>query len=176
MPQPNFPYGGITRTAPAAIPAGYRLVERRTPLGSGDAVRDAAMAIVLSWGVKTRAGFRVSPMTTAVQVGEEYTITLGPVREPVRVEWVDADGFGYTTQRGHPLSGEEAFRIEQDAAGMVAFVNRSVSRPASLRWRFLSPGLLLAQAFFVRRYGRMLAAAVIASPPGGSPAGSGGVA
>ena len=160
MPRPNFDHGGITRTPPAAIPPGYRLVERRTPLGSGDAVRDRALAIVLSWGVKTRAGFRVNPTTEAVQVGEEYTITLGPIREPVRVEWLDAAGFGYATQHGHPLSGEEAFLVVQDSTGIVTFVNRSVSRPASLGWCLLSPFLRLAQAYFVRRYGRVLARAV----------------
>jgi len=160
MPQLNFAHGGITRDTPAAIPPGYRLVERRTLLGSGDVTRDRAVAIVLSWGVKTRAGFSVSPATSAVQVGEQYTITLGPVREPVQVKWLDAAGFGYTTRHGHPLSGEEAFLIEQDADGMVTFVNRSVSRPASPGWGILSPVLRLAQAYFVRRYGRVLARAV----------------
>lgn len=142
------------------MPDGYRLVERRTALGVGDTTRDDAIAIVVAWGVKTRSGFRVRPVTTAVRPGEEYTITLGPVREPVQVEWVDAAGFGYTTLHGHPLSGEEAFIVEQDSAGTVTFVNRSVSRPASLRWRILSPLLRLAQAYFVRRYGRELARAV----------------
>ena len=66
----------------------------------------------------------------------------------------------FPTLHGHPLSGEEAFIVEQDSAGAVTFVNRSVSRPASLRWRILSPLLLLAQAYFVRRYGRELARAV----------------
>lgn len=158
MPRSNFEHGGVTRLG-APLP-GYRLVERRTVLGTGDDVRDRALRIVLAWGVKTRAGFRVSPTTSAVQEGEEYTITLGPIREPVRVEWLDAAGFGYTTQHGHPLSGEEAFLIEQDSAGLVTFVNRSVSRPASLGWRILSPLLRLAQAYFVRRYGRVLARAV----------------
>lgn len=156
MPASNFDHGGITRVPQQSVPPGYRLVERRTALGSGDEVRARARAIVLSWGVKTRAGFRVSPATNAVQAGEEYTITLGPIREPVRVEWLDAAGFGYTTQHGHPLSGEEAFLVEQDSTGLVTFVNRSVSRPASRGWRLLAPLLYIAQLFFVRRYGSVM--------------------
>lgn len=144
----NFSHAGITRT-PAPAPAGYRLVERRTLLSTDSA---AALAVVMTWGVKTRAGFRVSS-ASPVTVGDLVTVRLGPVREPVRVAWVTQQGFGYETLVGHPLSGEEAFLLETDASGRLWFVNRSVSRPVGA-WRAVSPLLRIAQAYFVRRYGR----------------------
>jgi uncharacterized protein (UPF0548 family) len=154
MPGSNFAHPGITRTPVLDVPDGYRVVERRTALGSGVAVREAAIGAVLRWEVKTRAGFRVHPSESVVE-GNRYLVTLGPVKEPVQVLWVDGRGFGYGTLDGHPLSGEEAFLIELDASGGVWFVNRSVSRPAGA-WVWLTPLLRLAQAFYVRRYGRVL--------------------
>jgi len=71
------------------------------------------------------------------------------------VAWVTPAGFGYETLEGHPLSGEEAFLLETDDEGRLWFVNRSISRPVGA-WRLVAPLLRLAQAFFVRRYGRVM--------------------
>ena len=165
MPASNFAHPGITRTHPLAIPDGYRLVERRTLLGSGHRVHDRALRTVTRWGTKTRAGFRVRPTVDRVREGAYFLVTVGAgplsIREPVQVNWVDAAGFGYGTLHGHPLSGEEAFLVEQDDADLVWFVNRSVSRPASRGWVVLTPVLWLAQQFFVRRYGRVMRRAVL---------------
>jgi uncharacterized protein (UPF0548 family) len=147
-----FPFAGITRT-PNAAPTGFRLVERRTEI---DCEPAAAVHLVMTWGVKTRAGFRVSS-AAPVAVGDLVTVRLGPVREPVRVAWVAGNGFGYETMPGHPLCGEEAFLVETDDRGRAWFVNRSVSRPVGV-WRAVAPLLRLAQSFFVRRYGRVMAA------------------
>lgn len=144
----NFDFAGITRSPVVEVPTGYRLVDRRTPVAS-----ERAIQALTNWDVKKRVGFRVTPGEIAPDA--TFTITLGPVREPVRIAWVAANGFGYVTQRGHPLSGEEAFLIETDAAGNSFFVNRSVSRPEGA-WRAVAPLLALAQQFFVRRYSRVM--------------------
>jgi uncharacterized protein (UPF0548 family) len=172
MPEPrsNFAYTGVTWDEPITVPAGYRLIARRTRLGVGDGVLDFAISEVKSWGVKTRVGFRVSASTAEssaeVSAGDTYVVSLGPVREPVRVAWVESNGFGYETLAGHPLSGEEAFILEQDSSGTVWLVNRSVSRPATTLWRILSPLLRLAQWYFVGAYGRSLRHAVAAVDEG----------
>ncbi len=171
----NFAHAGVTREEPVPVPSGYRLVARRTRLGVGDGVLELATSEVKSWGVKTRVGFRVSPTAEAptaevpaaeVSAGDTYVVSLGPVREPVRVAWVDERGFGYETLAGHPLSGEEAFIVEQDASGTVWLVNRSVSRPATTLWWMLSPLLRLAQLYFVGAYGRSLRRAVAVADEG----------
>ena len=107
----NFAFSGITRTRQSA-PDGYRVAEHRTLLGTGPGTRDRAMAEIMQWGVKRRAGFRVT--AGAVVPGAEFVISMGPIREPVRVSWVAENGFGYATLVGHPLSGEEAFVVEVD--------------------------------------------------------------
>lgn len=150
-PRPNFAHAGITRTS-APPPPGFRLVERRTLLRVDAAT---ARTVVMTWGVKTRAGFRVTEGEVAP--GAEFTVRLGPVREPVRVTWVTEEGFGYETLEGHPLSGEEAFLVETGSDGRVWFVNRSVSRPVG-GWRAVAPLLRFAQSFFVRRYGAVMRA------------------
>ena len=164
MPASNFAHPGITRSHPLVVPEGYHLVERRTLLGSGHRVHDRALRTVIRWGTKTRAGFHVRPSVDRVREGAYFLVTIGlgplAIREPVRVSWVDAAGFGYGTLHGHPLSGEEAFLVEQDDADLVWFINRSVSRPASRRWRLLAPLLSLAQQYFIRRYGRVMRRAV----------------
>jgi len=160
VPTSNFAHAGITRSHPLVVPDGYHLVERRTLLGSGHRVHDRALRTISRWGTKTRAGFRVRPSVDRVREGAYFLVTIGlgpfSIREPVQVSWVDAAGFGYGTLAGHPLSGEEAFLVEQDDADLVWFVNRSVSRPASRGWQLLSPFLSLAQGYFVRRYGRVM--------------------
>src|SRR5579884_2859590 len=72
-------------------PAGYRAYERTVRLGAGDVCWAAVSGPLLSWGVKTRSGFAVSPAApiSGVRVGERYWLLarLGPlvVREPVQV-------------------------------------------------------------------------------------------
>ena len=150
VPASNFPFAGSTLVESPA-PPGYRLVSRRTLLGC---TSEAALPVLMTWGVKTRAGFHVSS-SAPVSVGDHVIVRLGPVREPVRVAWVTAAGFGYETLQGHPLSGEEAFLLETDDSGRLWFVNRSISRPVGA-WRLVAWPLRLAQAFFVRRYGRVM--------------------
>jgi uncharacterized protein (UPF0548 family) len=115
------------------------------------------------WGVKTRSGFAVRPVTgTDVRVaeGRDYIVQawFGPFRvlEPVRVVSVvdrsDRCGFAYGTRPGHPVTGEEAFIVHRRPDGSVWFTLRSLTRPGLGRWRLAFPATLVAQRWYRRRY------------------------
>lgn len=150
-------------------PEGFRHYARTVEIGQGDEVWALATAEVMTWGVKQRSGFRVSPAGAASE-GADYRIAVGwgplSVIEPVRVVKVvsvdDRCGFAYGTLRGHPVAGEEAFVVHRSANGAVSLTLRSLTRPAPDGMRRAAfPLLLLAQLFFRRRYLR-----AFAPPPG----------
>jgi len=171
MAAPSPTYGPVGATSPASAtwtpPSGFRASERTTEIGSGDAVWKRASAAVLEWGVKTRSGFDVAAVDGGgLRIAEDrdfrLTARLGPigVREPVRVVAVvdrpDRCGFAYGTLPGHPVSGEEAFVVSRDDAGVVRLTLRSLTRPGAGAWRPLFPALLVAQRLYRRRYLRAL--------------------
>ena len=159
-------YDEVGATSPAELlwhpPSGWRHHEETMLVGRGDEVWDEAASGLMSWGVKTRSGFRVVP--TGVLLGAEPDLVahVGPlrIREPVRVVTVvdepDRQGFAYGTLRGHPVSGEEAFIVHRDAQGEVWLTMRSITRAASGPWRIAFLVLLLAQRRYWRRYRRAL--------------------
>jgi uncharacterized protein (UPF0548 family) len=53
---------------------------------------------------------------------------------------------------GRPVSGEEAFIVHRGDDGRVELTLRSLTRPASGRWRAAFPALLIAQRWYRRRY------------------------
>lgn len=147
----------------SAAPSGFLAHERSVVIGHGDQSWRAASAAVMEWGVKTRSGFDVHAAdgsSSDVRHGADYTLVarLGPlqIREPVSVvAVVDSEtrvGFAYGTRSGHPVSGEEAFIITRDSSGSVRLTLRSLTRPASGRWRMLFPLLLIAQRWYRFRY------------------------
>ena len=148
-------------------PAGFRAFETSVLLGHGEDLWSAASAALMTWGVKTRSGFRVRAEdggTVDVRGARDFTVTarFGPltIREPVRVVAVvdtpDRCGFAYGTRTGHPVSGEEAFVVARDADGGVRLTLRSLTRAAPGRWRFAFPLILLAQRWYRSRYLRAL--------------------
>ena len=132
--------------------------ERRAVLGSGRACFERASSDNLRWQIKIRAGFRVD--ADVVELDRDYVITIGPVREEVRVVRMLAEprrtGFAYGTLPRHPLIGEEAFLIEWNADDTVELVIRSFSRPNGLWWTLLLPLVALARQLVLRRYLRAL--------------------
>ncbi|WP_067540085.1 DUF1990 family protein [Nocardia crassostreae] len=168
-----FSYPAIGATAPArpdwptVIPT-FRHYDRTVAIGRGDADWLATVDAVLTWGIKRRSGFRITPLGVAadrVTAGADYRISafFGPfaVHEPVRVVAVvdtpTRAGFAYGTLPGHPVSGEEAFVVHRDPDGTVFLTLRSLTRPArSGPWRALFPILPQAQRFYRRRYLRAL--------------------
>lgn len=65
-------------------------------------------------------------------------------------------GFAYGTAPGHPESGEEAFLVEQDGAGVVWLRIIAFSRPATWYARLGGPAARAVQAIITRRYLRAL--------------------
>lgn len=65
-------------------------------------------------------------------------------------------GFAYGTGPGHPESGEEAFLVEQDGAGVVWLRIIAFSRPATWYARLGGPAARAVQAIITRRYLRAL--------------------
>jgi len=165
-------YGPVGATRPdddrwTSPPVGHRSYERTVRVGQGEADWQAAAAAVLAWGVKTRSGFAVEPgpgVDPLVTAGADYWLvaSLGPftVREPVRVIAVVDEtarcGFAYGTLDGHPVSGEESFVVHRSPDGAVWLTLRSLTRPASGRWRVAFPAILLAQRWYRFRYLRAL--------------------
>lgn len=147
--------------------SGFRRYERTVRIGRGTALWARVSDEVLDWGVKTRSGFTVRPVTgdaTRVQVGKGYLLTahIGPfsIHEPVRVVAVVEEpyrcGFAYGTIEGHPVSGEEAFIVHRTSDGAVWLTLRSLTRPAAGRWRLAFPAILIAQRWYRGRYQRAL--------------------
>ncbi|APB00138.1 DUF1990 family protein [Nocardia seriolae] len=148
---------------------GFRRFERTVPLGHGTELWDRASEELLSWGVKRRSGFHVTPLDTPdlrVTPGANFRITAGwgpiAIHEPVRVVAVvdtpDRAGFAYGTLPGHPVSGEEAFILHRTTDDRILLTLRSLARPApNGPWRTTFPLLLVAQRYYRHRYLRALA-------------------
>lgn len=148
-------------------PSGFRSYERTVRIGQGTDRWETVTNDLLDWGVKTRSGFTIKPLsgdTTRVHDGAGYLLTarIGPfsIREPVRVVVVvdtpDRCGFAYGTVEGHPVSGEEAFILHRVPGGTIWLTLRSLTRPARGRWRLAFPAILVAQRWYRWRYGRAL--------------------
>ena len=155
----TYPDVGATRDM-TAVPTGYRYVERRGLLGSGERTFTDGAAALRDWRMFRAAGLRVDASAPAVDVGVEVRVGLGagPVRlwAPCRVVWVvdeaDRCGFGYGTLPGHPASGEEAFEVVRETGGKVWFAVRAFSRPATWYAKLGGPATRAAQRWAARRY------------------------
>jgi uncharacterized protein (UPF0548 family) len=150
---------GITRHPVATPPQGMRIAEHSTVIDP--AARDAVAALVRSWEFKRRAGFEVPPEEPMPGLEGVLAKRVLGIRfvEPVRIVWADGSGFGYETRPGHPIYGEESFRIDERGV----FTARSVSCPATSLWRVLGPALRLVQRATHARYVKIVQAEAAAS-------------
>lgn len=136
----TYPEAGATRSGP--LPSGYRHLHVRHRLGPGDL--DLVGGALLTWGVHAAAHVTVRADAPRAEPGVRVRTSLGvrPLRVvvPCEVVWAETaatwTGFGYGSLPGHPFVGEEAFRVERDAAGVLWFAVDAFSRPA---WRALAP-------------------------------------
>ena len=150
-------------------PPGFRALERRARIGTGQERWRYASTEVLRWGVKRRSGFRVREITggSTVRQGDTAMLRFGPLLEPVRVVAVVDEprraGFAYGTLPGHPLRGEESFVVEHRDDDSVWMVVRSFSRPSTRFWTAVGPLVRIAQSVLTRRYLSALAGPVSAS-------------
>lgn len=108
-----------------------------------------------------------------LSAGTTATLTLNvlgiPFQAPIRVVQLIDDqrrrGFVVGTMRGHPLSGEESFVIEQTDDGAVWINYRVFWRPGGAGWRLVKPLLALLQRQYATRYLRALQAAADVAMP-----------
>lgn len=160
--------GKTTLTDPASgswspAVAGYARWEKSVRIGAGEEHWRWACDQLLSWGIKTRSGFRVTPVMPVAPAQEplirvrvfRYEV-LEPVRVCAVVNTARRVGFAYQTLPGHPVSGEECFILEHRDAGIFLSI-RSLTKPAPVNpWRTLYPLLRVAQVFTRWRYFRAL--------------------
>lgn len=152
-------YDGLGGTATGTTPAGYRRDSQRIHLGHGDAVFTAAVAALDSWVAQRSLGITVTPQvrptegaTVVLCSRQVFVWVLLACRVVYRVEESDRAGFGYGTLSQHPASGEEAFLIERDAAGVVRAHIVAFSRPNHWLTRLGGPVPRLIQKRATRGY------------------------
>ncbi len=123
----TYPEVGATRDG-GPLPGGYRYLEHRMRVGTGERAFAAAVDAVLDW--RLHAGMHVRPRADRARAepGARVTVFLGPrhpaglaIAAPCEVVWtVDEPrrgGFAYGTLPGHPERGEEVFLVEWDGPG-----------------------------------------------------------
>ena len=115
-------------------PEGFYRFEEMVRVAPADAEWSSVFAKVMS-SVKTHTSFMVNGPRRLVDV----------MNEP------DRCGLAYGTLEGHPYSGEEAFILHRDAAG-IWLTLRSLTRPAQGFWRAAFPFLHLGQRIHRHRY------------------------
>lgn len=156
---------GITR---GTAPEGFRTLRVRRVVGRGPRDFEAAAGALRSWEAQRVPGVRVEPPDAPVSVDSEIRVRLGVGRlalsAPARVVYVlDApgrQGFAYGTLEGHPLAGEEAFVVDLEPDGRVAFTVAACSRPGSPLTRLAGPVLPVFQRLMAALYLRAVARAV----------------
>jgi uncharacterized protein (UPF0548 family) len=159
---------GATR---GPMPAGYRHVERREPIGHGEALFTRAAEAIMTWRVLTGAGVTPVSVPPRVTDGALAEFRLGPpgvgIRIPCRVVYtVDEPrrrGFAYGTRPGHLVHGEEAFLVDLADDGTVWCTIRAFSRPARRLFRLAGPLGPVAQRLATARYIRAVRRAAAAS-------------
>lgn len=152
-------YPEIGATA-GQLPAGYRHVVRRVPLGQGRAVFDRCSTALMTWEVHRRSGLQVrasaSPARRDAVVSQRVGIRSLGIVAPCRVVYVvdepDRRGFAYGTLPGHPETGEEAFVISWQRDGSVTLELTAFSRPANILSRLGGPVTRLVQDRVTDRY------------------------
>ncbi|MCM3922635.1 DUF1990 domain-containing protein [Frankia sp. AiPs1] len=157
----TYPERGATV---GSLPAGYRHLRRRTLLGHGRPVLDAAAAEIMSWEMHRHAGLRPVATASGADIGATVVMCAAWGRVGVlaacRVVWVldeaDRRGFAYGTLPDHPEIGEEAFVVERDADNAVWLGITAFSRPNGLLPLLAGPAGRRAQEMITDRYARVV--------------------
>ncbi len=157
-------YEPVGWTARAVTPGGFRGLRVRTRLGSGEAVFRVAAESVMRWRMHRAMGVRIAADAPRAAPGVRVTVELGVGRArvsgPCRVVWaVDGErtaGWGYGTLPGHPVRGEEAFRVDRRADDSVWLTVTAYSRPAVWWIRAGGPLVRVFQRAYALRCGQVL--------------------
>jgi uncharacterized protein (UPF0548 family) len=147
------------------MPAGYHELRRSTIIGRGREAFGAAGEALMSWQMHRDVGLHVTASAPRAEPGAVAVMRMGPRRGigigfRCRVVYSVVEdrrvGFAYGTLSGHPVSGEEAFVVEQLPNDDVVLEVIAFSRPARWFTRFAGPLSRAAQVVMMRRYARAL--------------------
>lgn len=159
----EFSYPEVGATA-GDLPPGYHHIDASKVVGRGVADFKRHARTLMSFGVLTSAGIRVSSSSPTADVGTivEQRLGLGPARllAPCRVVRIvrepDRVGFAYGSLPPHPESGEEEFIVQLQEDGSVTFSVRSFSRHARWFSKVGAPVVRSIQRRYVDRFLRAL--------------------
>lgn len=156
-----FTYAEVGATLAGPPPAGYRMLDAPTVVGTGRAVFERVADGLLSWRLQAAAGLvtaatapTAEPGVTVLSASPGPYGLLVPCRVVGRVEELRRRGFAYGTLPGHPLQGEELFAVELADDGTVRVRISSFSRPTGLP-ALVPPLSRLVQDLANRHYGRV---------------------
>ena len=152
-----FTYPAIGATA-GSPPPGYRHLARTFVLPGADFEQVGER--LMSWQAHEGAGLRVAASSGRAEPGAVVLMRLGlgPValRIPCRVVYVvdepNRTGFAYGTLPGHPVAGEELFRVDRDGSDRVTFTVSAFSKPATTLMRVGGPVARWGQDRVLDRY------------------------
>ncbi|MDQ6685994.1 MAG: DUF1990 domain-containing protein [Actinomycetota bacterium] len=152
----DLTYAEVGATDGSLPSAGYCQIALSTIVGSGEEAFHRLADALLRWELQRAAGLVVTASSAAVTPGctvlnatPGRLALLAPCRVVYVLEGSRQRGFAYGTLPGHPLSGEELFGVELDAADHVILRIVSFSRPCGPAR--LAPGLARAGQRAVNR-------------------------
>jgi uncharacterized protein (UPF0548 family) len=160
----RFSYPEVGATRDDSLPAGYRHLRERLPIGHGAKVFEAASEAVLSWAMHRALPVGIESGGRSAEPGVTAVVRLGlgplSVLAPCEVVWAvhgqRLAGFAYGTLRGHPEIGEEAFLVELDDSDDVWLTVIAFSRPGAWFTRLAGPLVGPMQRVYARRCAAVL--------------------
>jgi uncharacterized protein (UPF0548 family) len=155
-----------------ALPQGYHHQRISAPIGYGQAAFEAAVRLLMGWGMHEQAGLDPQVSDLVVQEGSVAVLRLGlgpvhltvPVRVLRVVDEPSQRGFAYGTLPGHPERGEESFVVQLADDGTVLFHLRAFSRPGRWFTRLGAPVARAGQAMVSERYLTAVRRAALSAP------------
>ncbi|HEX4788367.1 MAG TPA: DUF1990 domain-containing protein [Actinospica sp.] len=144
-------YQEVGATRPGEpLPGGYRHLDRRMRVGSGQAAFEAAGEAVVTFRMHAQMHLKPQASAKRAEPGTFVVLRVGPerlvlLRAPCEVVWAIDEprrrGFGYGTLPRHPERGEEGFFVDRDEADAVWLTVRAFS--AGARWYTRAAGPLV---------------------------------
>lgn len=153
----DFTYAEIGATN-AKPPAGYTIDNSRVPLGNGERIYRAAVAILKEWRQFDLGWLSVVPRGVQTEVGEIVAVkaralgtwSLNATRVIYLIDEPKRFGYAYGTLPGHIECGEERFLIEWLTDDSVWYDILAFSRPRHPLVRASYPLARMLQKKFAR--------------------------
>lgn len=157
----NFTYPEVGATRDMTLPAGYRTLRIRMPIGRGPDAMRAATDAVMEFRMHRAIPVGIDASAPRAAPDVDVTVILAHrICAPCRIVWTEETelraGWAYGTLEGHPACGEESFVLDRDDEDDVWFTVTAFSRPAAWYTRAAGPLVPYLQRSYARRCGRVL--------------------